>query len=101
MRNRCDSQLHDIETKLDDFKDQLDADAIKQIKEDAAQVSSTKTVTMGSHFVVQLKEEMASEDADPEELRTKYDDIQKRSMDMFGEAYKKKVSLQSTVETIC
>merc|ERR1711892_379265 len=28
MRNRCDSQLHDIETKLDDFKDQLDADAI-------------------------------------------------------------------------
>merc|ERR1711892_453580 len=76
MRNRCDSQLHDIETKLDDFKDQLDADVIKQIKEDAAQ----------------LKEEMASEDADPEELRTKYDDIQKRSMDMFGEAYKKKMA---------
>lgn len=40
MRNRCDSQLHDIETKLDEFKDQLDADEIKQIKEDAARVSS-------------------------------------------------------------
>ena len=34
---------------------------------------------------------MEAEEADPEELRQKYDDIQKRSLDMFGSAYKKKV----------
>ena len=34
---------------------------------------------------------MQAEEADPEELRQKYDDIQKRSLDMFGSAYKKKV----------
>ena len=43
---------------------------------------------------------MASEDADPEELRTKYDDIQKRSMDMFGSAYKKKVSFLIIIRQI-
>lgn len=76
MRNKIDTQIHDIETKLDEYKDQLDADEITQLKEDCNA----------------LKTEMQAEEADPEELRQKYDDIQKRSLDMFGSAYKKKLA---------
>lgn len=76
MRNKIDTQIHDIETKLDEYKDQLDADEITQLKEDCNA----------------LKTDMQAEEADPEELRQKYDDIQKRSLDMFGSAYKKKLA---------
>ena len=38
-RNRADSTIHDIETKLDEYKDQLDSDEVKQLKEDAERVS--------------------------------------------------------------
>ena len=34
MRNKIDTQIHDIETKMDEYKDQLDADEITQLKED-------------------------------------------------------------------
>ena len=37
-RNRADQIIHDIETKLDEYKDQLDNDEVNQLKEDAAQV---------------------------------------------------------------
>jgi len=76
MRNKIDTQIHDIETKMDEYKDQLDADEITQLKEDCNA----------------LKTDMQAEEADPEELRQKYDDIQKRSLDMFGSAYKKKLA---------
>ena len=38
-RNRADQVIHDIDTKLDEYKDQLDADEVTQLKEDAASVS--------------------------------------------------------------
>merc|ERR1711868_142329 len=72
-RNRADQIIHDIETKLDEYKDQLDKDEVNQLKEDAAQVKSF----------------MSADDVDPEELRTKYNDLQKRSMSLFEIAYKK------------
>merc|ERR1711972_1114386 len=72
-RNRADQIIHDIETKLDEYKDQLDKDEVTQLKEDAASVKSY----------------MQSDDIDPEELRTKYGDLQKRSMSLFEIAYKK------------
>merc|ERR1712002_1022092 len=53
-RNRADQIIHDIETKLDGYKDQLDRDEVNQLKEDAAQVKSF----------------MSADDVDPEELRT-------------------------------
>ena len=37
-RNRADQVIHDIDTKLDEYKDQLDKDEVTQLKEDAAQV---------------------------------------------------------------
>jgi len=75
-RNRADSTIHDIETKLDEYKDQLDSDEVKQLKEDAER----------------LKEEMNREDANPEEIREKAGDIQKRSLSLFEAAYKKKMA---------
>ena len=39
-RNRADQVIHDIDTKLDEYKDQLDADEVNQLKEDAASVNS-------------------------------------------------------------
>merc|ERR1712176_869575 len=72
-RNRADQVIHDIETKLDEYKDQLDADEITQLKEDAAS----------------LKTYMSSDDCNPEEVREKYGDLQKRSMKLFEIAYKK------------
>jgi len=72
-RNRADQIIHDIETKLDEYKDQLDKDEVNQLKEDAAQVKSF----------------MSADDVDPEELRNKYNDLQKRSMSLFEIAYKK------------
>jgi len=72
-RNRADQIIHDIETKLDEYKDQLDKDEVTQLKEDAAAVKTF----------------MADDGVDPEELRTKYNDLQKRSMSLFEIAYKK------------
>lgn len=72
-RNRADQVIHDIDTKLDEYKDQLDADEVNQLKEDAAS----------------LKTYMSSDDCNPEEVREKYGDLQKRSMKLFEIAYKK------------
>merc|ERR1711976_409528 len=51
-------------------------DEVKQLKEDAER----------------LKEEMNREDANPEEIREKAGDIQKRSLSLFEAAYKKKMA---------
>merc|ERR1711868_21830 len=72
-RNRADQIIHDIETKLDEYKDQLDKDEVNQLKEDAAR----------------LKEEMQRDDANAEEIREKAGDLQKRSLSLFEIAYKK------------
>lgn len=72
-RNRADQIIHDIDTKLDEYKDQLDATEVQQLKDDAAEVKTF----------------MSDDTVDPEELRTKYQDLQKRSMSLFEIAYKK------------
>jgi len=72
-RNRADQTIHDIESKLNEYKDQLDADEVKTLQEDAAR----------------LKEDMQREDADAEEIREKAGDLQKRSLSLFEIAYKK------------
>jgi len=72
-RNRADQTIHDIESKLNEYKDQLDADEVKTLQEDAAR----------------LKEEMQRDDANAEEIREKAGDLQKRSLSLFEIAYKK------------
>ena len=39
-RNRADQTIHDIESKLNEYKDQLDADEVKTLQDDAARVST-------------------------------------------------------------
>jgi len=75
-RNRADQTIHDIESKLDEYKDSLDEAEFNQLKEDAAR----------------LKEDMNRDDATPEDIREKYGDIQKRSLSMFEAAYKKRMA---------
>jgi len=72
-RNRADNTIHDIETKLNEYKDQLDADEVKTLQDDAAR----------------LKEDMQRDDADAEMIREKAGDLQKRSLSLFEIAYKK------------
>merc|ERR1719402_1504345 len=82
-RNRADQIIHDIETKLDEYKDQLDKDEVTQLKEDAAR----------------LKEEMQRDDADAEEIREKAGDLQKRSLSLFEIAYKRMSAEKSNDES--
>jgi len=72
-RNRADQTIHDIESKLNEYKDQLDADEVKTLQDDAAR----------------LKEEMQRDDANAEEIREKAGDLQSRSLKLFEIAYKK------------
>merc|ERR1711953_385089 len=72
-RNRADQTIHDIESKLNEYKEQLDADEVKTLQDDAAR----------------LKEEMQRDDANAEEIREKAGDLQKRSLSLFEIAYKK------------
>merc|ERR1712174_67394 len=37
-RNRADQTIHDIESKLNEYKDQLDADEVKTLQDDAARL---------------------------------------------------------------
>ena len=39
-RNRADQTIHDIESKLNEYKEQLDADEVKTLQDDAARVST-------------------------------------------------------------
>merc|ERR1712031_117072 len=82
-RNRADQTIHDIESKLNEYKDQLDADEVKTLQEDAAR----------------LKEEMQRDDANAEEIREKAGDLQKRSLSLFEIAYKKMSAEKSNGES--
>lgn len=71
--NRADQIIHDIENKLTEYKDQLDKDEVTQLQEDAAK----------------LKTDMALDSTVPEDIRTRAQDLQKRSLALFEIAYKK------------
>merc|ERR1712141_314977 len=76
-RNQADRVIQTIFDSLDEYKDALNKDEADALKEDANK----------------LKEEMqASEDMDPEVLREKWSDLQKRNMKMMEGAYKEKMS---------
>merc|ERR1712110_1147276 len=78
-RNRADQVIHDIDTKLDEYKDQLDKDEVTQLKEDAARV----------------KECLSNDDVSAEDLREKWQELQNLTMKVFSEAYQKNVNKNS------
>lgn len=75
--NQAESIVHDTESKMEEFKDQLPADECSKLKEK----------------ITQLRELMANKDKEtPESLREATQNLQQASLKLFEMAYKKMAS---------
>ncbi|XP_066969567.1 heat shock 70 kDa protein cognate 5 [Macrobrachium rosenbergii] len=75
--NQGESIIHDTESKMEEFKDQLPAEESEKLKEKLAQV----------------KELLANKDStEPEEIKKQVGDLQQASLKLFEMAYKKMAS---------
>jgi len=75
--NTAEGILHDTETKIEEFKDQLPADDVASLKEEIAKV----------------REVLAKkEDQTPDSIRESYSALQQKSLKLFEMAYKKMAS---------
>ncbi|XP_068244275.1 heat shock 70 kDa protein cognate 5 [Palaemon carinicauda] len=75
--NQGESIIHDTESKMEEFKDQLPAEESEKLKEKLTQV----------------KELLANKDsADPEDIKKQVGDLQQASLKLFEMAYKKMAS---------
>ncbi|XP_063715713.1 stress-70 protein, mitochondrial-like [Symsagittifera roscoffensis] len=75
--NLTESQVHDIESKLDEFKDQLDASELQKLKDEIEDVKK---------FMANKEEETA------ETIRERRNTLQQNSMSLFEKAYKAKMA---------
>merc|ERR1712242_376663 len=72
--NQAEGVLHDTESKMDEFKDQLPADDVTKIKTQ----------------IQDVREKLADkENMDPEEIKKTVSDLQQSSLKLFEMAYKK------------
>jgi len=72
--NQADSIIHDTETKMEEYKDQLPLDEVEKIKEK----------------ITTLKQTIADKDSKtPEEIKNDTNDLQQASLKLFEMAYKK------------
>jgi molecular chaperone DnaK len=72
--NQAEAILHDTETKMEEYKDQLPAEETAKLKEEIAKV----------------KEILANKDeVDPEHIRKETSALQQASLKLFEMAYKK------------
>jgi len=72
--NQADSIIHDTETKMEEYKDQLPMDEVEKIKEK----------------ITTLKQTIADKDSKtPEEIKNDTNDLQQASLKLFEMAYKK------------
>jgi len=74
--NQAEAIVNDTESKIDEFKDQLPADEMENMR-----------TSMG-----ELKEMLGQEDKTTEEIREKMNSVQQQSLKVFEMAYKKKMS---------
>lgn len=75
--NQAEGILHDTETKMEEFKDQLPAEETTKIKEQ----------------ITEVREKLANKDEmDPEEIKKTVSDLQQSSLKLFEMAYKKMAS---------
>lgn len=75
--NSAESIVHDTETKMEEFKDQLPKEECDKLREE----------------VVKVREMLANKDnADPEEVRKTVGNLQQASLKLFEMAYKKMAS---------
>ncbi|TRY77051.1 hypothetical protein TCAL_02721 [Tigriopus californicus] len=72
--NQAEGILHDTETKMDEYKDQLDAEEVSKMKEKIQEVRD----------ILVKKDEM-----EPEEIKKSVNDLQQSSLKLFEMAYKK------------
>jgi len=73
--NQAESVIHSIESNVEEYKDQLNADEVEEIKKEAAKVKE----------MIERRDELESPDA----LRDAYKELQRKSMNVFEVAYKK------------
>lgn len=75
--NSAESIVHDTETKMEEFKDQLPKEECDKLREE----------------IVKVREVLANKDtADPEEVRKTVANLQQSSLKLFEMAYKKMAS---------
>ena len=72
--NQAEGILHDTESKMDEFKDQLPSEDVSKMKEKIVEVRDK----------LQDKENM-----DPEDIKKTVSDLQQSSLKLFEMAYKK------------
>jgi len=73
--NQAESAIHDIETKMEEFKDQLPAEEVEELKKEVTTVREK----------LDNKDNLESAD----ELREAFQQLQQRSLKLFEMAYKK------------
>lgn len=79
--NRSDSAVNEIESSLNEFRAQLDESAVKELEEGIAGLRE---------LIAKAQNAETSGEVDLEELRTKTDEIQKKSLDVFKKVYENK-----------
>merc|ERR1739845_176292 len=78
--NQAEGILHDTETKIEEYKDQLPAEDVTKIKEK----------------ITEVREALTNKDSmDPEEIKKTVNDLQQSSLKLFEMAYKKMASERS------
>lgn len=73
--NQAENAIHDIESKMEEFKDQLPAEEVEELKQEVEKVRE----------VLNNKDNLQSAD----ELREAFQQLQQRSLKLFEMAYKK------------
>merc|ERR1711997_1030933 len=78
--NQAEGILHDTETKIEEYKDQLPAEDVTKIKEK----------------ITEVRDKLANKDSmDPEEIKKTVNELQQQSLKLFEMAYKKMASERS------
>jgi molecular chaperone DnaK len=83
--NQAEAILHDTETKMEEYKEQLPAEEVSKLKEEIAKVRD----------ILGKKDEI-----DPEEIRKETHALQQASLKLFEMAYKK-VIFAFNIKSIC
>ena len=78
--NQAEGILHDTETKIEEYKDQVPAEDATKIKEKIAEVREALT---------------NKDNMDPEEIKKTVNDLQQSSLKLFVMAYKKMANERS------
>lgn len=78
--NQAEGILHDTETKIEEYKDQLPAEDVSKIKDK----------------IVEVREALTNKDSmDPEDIKKTVNELQQSSLKLFEIAYKKMASERS------